>query len=234
MQPYPLAISSRMGVDGARPDAAGGCASCRTWSGRTPADVREGDWVEHEATGRRFRWGPMHVRSEALERLRATSGDALGDSAVAEGADGIAWGRLMEEAARVPWWVDFERVGRGCDAFIQVLPLAGFSLLHLSLVGGFAAPAIVKTLKRTGQLCPPEATRERARRRVLRTLGMVERAMCGGLRPGEPGWQAVLDTRLVHAKVSDVCVRCAWRTAVVCAHSYVRAGAELRLRTLVL
>jgi len=172
------------------------CPACRTWTGVTPNDLKAGDWVLHAATGRRFQWDPLlHRRSEDWDRLRATMGDPLGDSAADRDL-------VMAEASAVPPWVDWGRVERGCDAFIANLPLAGFSLLHLSLVGGFAAPAIVRTLKRTGQLCPPEASRERARMRVLRTLGMVERAMCGGLKPGEPGWMAVVDTRIVHAKVS--------------------------------
>ena len=170
--------------------------ACRTWAGTTPRDLKAGDWVLHAATGRTFQWDPsLHRRSEDWDRLRATLGDPLGESALDEDS-------VVAEASVVPPWVDWGRVDRGCEAFIANLPLAGFSLLHLSLVGGFAAPAIVKTLKRTGQLCPPEATRKIARRRVLRTLGMVERAMCGGLRPGEPGWRAVVDTRIVHAQVS--------------------------------
>ena len=121
------------------------------------------------------------------------------------GADGArrhallaSWYRSVRE---VPAWVDWEQLERGQQVFTVNAPAAALSLYYLSLVGGFSAPLITRVLRATAYLTAPP---KKVMRRLVDTGAMVAACTTGGaasLRPGGAGWTAVLQVRVLHAKV---------------------------------
>jgi len=126
----------------------------------------------------------------------------------------------------VPDWVDYDQIQRGIDVFVAYFPVAGLSLFHISLVGGFSIPQIVEVLMATRYIVPrglitggaPAATtpesnardRKMTAERLMDTGGwnfscMVndedDERTAASLRPGGKGWEATLRVRVLHAKV---------------------------------
>merc|ERR1711871_23432 len=129
----------------------------------------------------------------------------------------LAARKLIAHFREEPKWIDWGRVRRGQDFFLQHAFPAGLVLLHLSLIGGFSAPKIDKVLTSTGYLTRAGPA---AYRRVLETYQMVAHCLADrslqvwkdeedGKTADEPescrkageGWEAVIRVRLLHALV---------------------------------
>lgn len=106
--------------------------------------------------------------------------------------------RLLEEAARLPFWVDLPRCDRAGRLLLRAGPLGGVVLGARSLAAGYCSPAGNKPLALSGQL-----TSGRLAGKRLAETGRFVVATCtpGGLRPGGLGWQLALRVRLIHAAV---------------------------------
>ena len=150
-----------------------------------------------ELWGHRFVWTKEHVSRAELEPLRRI-GDPLMDNMVHSSKEEIVAQLLKVE---VPSWVDWERIEKGRLVFRRFFPFCGVSLFYASLVGGFSAALIVKTLTKAGGL---SASDEKAvLRRVLRTTRFVCQVHRGSLRPGGDAWTAAIDVRHLHARVRE-------------------------------
>lgn len=103
---------------------------------------------------------------------------------------------LIEEAAHVPAWLDWETCDRGGEILMRAGPLGGAVLGARSLVLGYASPAGNKPLVLSGRL------KENAARRLNETARFVQAvSRPGGMRPFADGWQITLKVRLIHAQV---------------------------------
>jgi hypothetical protein len=103
---------------------------------------------------------------------------------------------LFAEIEHVPYWVDFERIDRGCRAFLNAGLLGGIVLGALSLVAGYCSPAGNKPLMFSGRLVSDVS------RRLAETSRFVEVvSKPGGLRPGAEGLRACVKVRLMHATI---------------------------------
>jgi len=109
---------------------------------------------------------------------------------------------LVEEAADVPVWVDWDTCDRGGALLMRAGVLGGAVLGSRSLVLGYASPAGNKPLVLSGRLA------EQAARRLNETARFVQ-AVCrpGGMRPFADGWQITLKVRLIHAQVRRMILR---------------------------
>jgi hypothetical protein len=103
---------------------------------------------------------------------------------------------FVDEAARVPLWVDWPRIDRAGTLLFRTGPIGGLVLGAASLVSGYASPAGNKPLVLTGRL-------EHATSHRLAETGRFVTAVCspGGLRPVAPGWAITLRVRIMHAEV---------------------------------
>lgn len=103
---------------------------------------------------------------------------------------------LLEQAAHVPAWVDWNTCDRGGSLLMRAGPIGGAVLGARSLVLGYASPGGNKPLVFSGRL------KEQAARRVNETARFVQ-AVCrpGGMHPYADGWQITLKVRLIHAQV---------------------------------
>jgi hypothetical protein len=104
--------------------------------------------------------------------------------------------QLLEEAAHVPAWVDWETCDIGGAMLMRAGVLGGAVLGARSLVLGYASPGGNKPLVFSGRL------KDHASRRLNETARFVQ-AVCrpGGMRPYGDGWQITLKVRLIHAQV---------------------------------
>jgi hypothetical protein len=149
-----------------------------------------------------------------LDELR-TVGDSLGDRAVRElghdrragldffaavheraGSGGAACRALLEQVNTVPEWTSFPRMRAGCALALSHPVATGLALLCGSLVESYASALGAKVLVRTGNL-------ERAtRRRVYETGDFLHTlARDYGARPGTAGHRALVNLRLLHARI---------------------------------
>lgn len=111
--------------------------------------------------------------------------------------------RLLKFAhltSRIPSWVNWKLLAHGQTVFLRYASSAALGLLYVSLVGGFAAPKIVKVLDSTSYLTKNE---DNTFRRLNETLEMVIDCMDNEdcLQPGQIGWTSVLKVRLLHSSV---------------------------------
>jgi hypothetical protein len=103
---------------------------------------------------------------------------------------------LVETAAHVPAWLDWEAADRGGALLMRAGPLGGAVLGARSLVLGYASPGGNKPLVFSGRL------KEQASRRLNETARFVQAvSRPGGMRPFADGWQITLKVRLIHAQV---------------------------------
>ncbi len=138
---------------------------------------------------------------EALEALPKRDSWALVEAGVRGGSRAIpsapkALRDLLDDAATVPAWLDWETCDRGGALLMRAGPLGGAVLGARSLVLGYASPAGNKPLVFSGRL------KEQVGRRVNETARFVQ-AVCrrGGMRPLADGWQITVKVRLIHAQV---------------------------------
>ena len=113
---------------------------------------------------------------------------------------------LMTQATKWPLWANMQRAQRGAAFFLRYLPACSACLLHLSLVGGYAAPRIARVLACSGALgwSTSKHALNRSYTRLLETAQMVAEVMSApdAMMPLHGrGWRAVLRVRLLHAAV---------------------------------
>jgi len=138
---------------------------------------------------------------EAIEALPRGEGWRLFEAGLVRGPLAIAGAprplrELIEQAAEVPPWVDWEACDRGGQLLLRAGPLGGAVLGAGSLVLGYASPGGNKPLVFSGRL------KEQASRRVNETARFVQAvARPGGMRPFADGWQITMKVRLIHAQV---------------------------------
>lgn len=138
---------------------------------------------------------------EAIEALPRGEGWRMFEAGLARGPLAMAGAPpplrdLVEQAAEVPPWVDWETCDRGGELLLRAGPLGGAVLGACSLVLGYASPGGNKPLVFSGRL------KEQASRRLNETARFVQAvARPGGMRPFADGWQITLKVRLIHAQV---------------------------------
>ncbi|MBX3190394.1 MAG: DUF2236 domain-containing protein [Labilithrix sp.] len=167
----------------------------------TSARLRFGDRVDRLGSYLLKVDAPADAVVEAIESLPKGEGWRLFDRGVREGSAAIASAPrairdLIDEAASVPVWVDWDTCDRGGELLMRAGPLGGAVLGARSLVLGYASPAGNKPLVMSGRL------QEQALKRLNETSRFVQ-AVCrpGGMRPFADGWQITLKVRLIHAQV---------------------------------
>ena len=215
----------------------------RTWPATALTGDDEPDGLVHGDVctryGRSFVWTRQHLRRRDLDSWRQLGdhdadnvvavlepkpGDNVVASLKAAAADvGSAHTkrqrnlcrRFLDKYAQTPEWLDTGSVDRGAEVFLRYFPAAAAALYFLSLVGGFSAPLIVEVLRTTGYLTERKGTATMIR--LLETLQMIAACVvdgAAGLAPGNPGWDAVLHVRFLHAKVrTRVTAKQHWDTA---------------------
>lgn len=121
----------------------------------------------------------------------------LEDSAGKDLPDAV---QALKHSMTPPAWVNWDSIEKGQLMFLKHTGSSAFGLLYFSLIGGFSAPKIVKTLDETGYLTG--GTRDSTWRRLNETFSMVIACMeCAkSLRPGGEAWLAVLRVRLLHSR----------------------------------
>lgn len=103
---------------------------------------------------------------------------------------------LLEHAAHVPAWLDWDTCDRGGLLLMRAGPLGGAVLGGRSLILGYASPGGNKPLVFSGRL------NQQAKRRLDETARFVQAvSRPGGMRPYADGWQITLKVRLIHAQV---------------------------------
>jgi hypothetical protein len=105
---------------------------------------------------------------------------------------------FLDEAGRVPDWVDWERVERGAAAYRYLGRSAHDVLLLLSLIGGYRFGGPADLLVLTGGLGGANTLRRLAETQTW-TLAVSQP---GALRPGAEGWRLTLHVRAMHALIN--------------------------------
>lgn len=104
--------------------------------------------------------------------------------------------RWQEQTQTVPDWVDWQQIDQGRLLFLQHVPMAIVSFVLGTLLQVYAPPGSAKVLIHTGRL------RQDVLRRLYETATMVNAVLApDGMRVGGKGHQAVLQVRLLHARV---------------------------------
>jgi hypothetical protein len=148
---------------------------------------------------------------EALETLALGPGQAMAsiDEALAGRYADIpeALVELVEEAARVPRWVDWDRIHRGGAAMARTGLIGGLTLGNKCLVEGYCAPAGNKPLAFSGRLTSQAAMRLSETARFVEAVSAPE-----GMRRDQAGFAITLRVRLMHARVRALIERSGrWR-----------------------
>ncbi|GAA1394180.1 oxygenase MpaB family protein [Pseudonocardia kongjuensis] len=135
----------------------------------------------------------MHELGMSTARPLLTRGIQRGLASIADPPPALA--ALLGSTETPPGYVD--------DELLDVFPRPWFSsptpvhILSLSagaLVRVYESPSIAKVLSTTGRLV------DRAEKRLTETGSWLTRAMLpGSLRPGQPGYVATLEVRMLHA-----------------------------------
>ena len=132
---------------------------------------------------------------------------------------------LLDSAADVPAWVDWDTCRRGGELLMRAGPLGGAVLGARSLVMGYATPGGNKPLVFSGRL------KEQASRRLNETARFVQAvSRPDGMRPYSDGWQITLKVRLIHAQVRKMVLASGrWDTAAwgIPANQHDLAGTTL-------
>lgn len=171
------------------------------FSNLADARSRWGDRVDR--LGRHLsRTDPLADRVvDAIEGLPAGEGWRLFEEGIRGGAKAIPnapapMRELLESAAHVPAWVDWDTCDKGGALLMRAGPLGGAVLGARSLVLGYASPGGNKPLVFSGRL------KQQAKRRLDETARFVQAvSRPGGMRPFADGWQITLKVRLIHAQV---------------------------------
>lgn len=137
----------------------------------------------------------------ALSELPSAQGRELLARALASGIDAVpeapaALVALFRQVEHVPFWVDFERCTRGGEAFFRAGALGGIALGFGALARAYCSAGGNKPLTFTRDLI------DRAPQRIAETAAYVRAvSQPDGLRHGQPGFNASVQVRLLHARV---------------------------------
>jgi hypothetical protein len=132
----------------------------------------------------------------AADLLRAglPRGSDLVEALEARGRAGGPCADLLDQAASVPPWVDFELMERGARFGTRYPVQSGMALLLGSLVESYGFDLAAKVLVRSGRLESDTV------RRLRDTSGFVlALAESRGARPGSAAHRHVVEVRMVHA-----------------------------------
>ena len=106
---------------------------------------------------------------------------------------------LLNQIKTAPDWVDWNLLRRGQILFMAHAASASLSLLHLSLIGGFSAPKILKVLDCTGYLMTNEySTMTRIQETMEMIVDILEK---DAMHPGQNGWKSVVKVRFLHSRI---------------------------------
>lgn len=105
---------------------------------------------------------------------------------------------FLDEANRVPDWVDFDKMKQGQRLIAAYGPLMGLSLLTGSLVGGYVFYKAAKVTQFTGRLAMPGDIS----RRLVETSALVfYMSRPEEVRPGGKAHDTLMRVRLLHAAI---------------------------------
>ena len=140
----------------------------------------------------------LTVRGESVDAFLGRLGEARPPGGGDEHPDVQAF---LMSVYTVPAYVDWAAIHDGQLCFLKHPGPAAFGLLYYSLIGGFSAPKIVKTLDATAYMTTQNY--DRTWRRLNETFEMVVDCLedPDGLQPGRAGWKSVLRVRFLHSRV---------------------------------
>jgi len=114
------------------------------------------------------------------------------------GTHGGLYKEFLDEANRVPDWVDFDKMRKGQRIIAAYGPLMGLSLLTGSLVGGYVFYKAAKVTQFTGRLAMPGDIS----RRLVETSALVfYMSRPEEVRPGGKAHDTLMRVRLLHAAI---------------------------------
>ncbi|EXJ89017.1 hypothetical protein A1O3_02081 [Capronia epimyces CBS 606.96] len=106
--------------------------------------------------------------------------------------------QLWDEVTTVPYWVDWDQIGRGQDVFYRYGGATLTGLAFQSLLGGMGANRVVEVLARTGGFSVKVARHRlfETTQHILECTRSIE-----SIQPGGAGFASSLRVRLLHAAV---------------------------------
>lgn len=111
-------------------------------------------------------------------------------------AEGGAFQAFLDQANRVPSWVDWKLIEQARKVSLAFSNVRGMALLVCSLVEGYALSKAAHVLVATGRL------HQDVTRRIYETAQMSHNMhVKDGLRPGGTGHRIILEVRLLHSMV---------------------------------
>lgn len=118
----------------------------------------------------------------------------------AEQFDDASFQNYLKKYSHEPAWVDWNLLEKGQCVFLRYPTVASMALMYYSLIGGFAAPKIIKVLNSTGYL---SKNTDATFHRLNETMDMVMKCLetPDSLRYRKAGWIAVTAVRLLHSRV---------------------------------
>ena len=144
---------------------------------------------------------------EVISSGQLRSGDLIDALEACARGGGKASAQLLDEAATVPAWVDFEQMLPGSKLGLRTPVQSGLALVLGSLVESYASAKGAKVLIRGGRLHSQVIARLRDT-----TNFVLQVAAARGPRPGTPAHRHIVRTRMVHAFVRHgVLKRGDWR-----------------------
>jgi ER-bound oxygenase mpaB/B'/Rubber oxygenase, catalytic domain len=107
---------------------------------------------------------------------------------------------FAESVLLKPEWLDYEQIQQGQQVFLKHYASAALGLLYSSLIGGFAAPKIVKVLDATAYMTKnKDATWKRLNETMEMVVDCIDKD--DSLVIGNRGFNSVLKVRFLHSRV---------------------------------
>lgn len=170
--------------------------------------------------GTAIRYKDYHIQEKELDDMRMKIDNLADDCFLALHENGISVDSFIlnlmetptssytdlrirafaESVLLKPAWLDYEQVKQGQQVFLKHYASAALGLLYSSLIGGFAAPKIVKVLDATAYMTK---NKDATWRRLNETMEMVVDCIDtdDSLLIGNRGFNSVLKVRFLHSRV---------------------------------